>query len=64
MSDNRVFAGIDVGTTTTKTVIINADRGIRWGQGLQVMDAVTQANPWKMAIAGQPKALKSGGAAP
>ena len=45
------------------TVIINADRGIRWGQGLQVMDAVTQANPWKMAIAGQPKALKSGGSA-
>jgi biopolymer transport protein ExbD len=36
------------------TVIINADRGIRWGQGLQVMDIVTQANPWKMAIAGEP----------
>ena len=26
MSDNRVFAGIDVGTTTTKAVIINANR--------------------------------------
>jgi biopolymer transport protein ExbD len=37
------------------TVIINADRGIRWGEGLQVMDIVTQANPWKMAIAGEPK---------
>ena len=42
------------------TVIINADRGIRWGQGLQVMDAVTQANPWKMAIAGEPKAMHKG----
>jgi biopolymer transport protein ExbD len=40
------------------TVVINADRGIRWGQGLKVMDIVTQANPWKMAIAGEPKPVK------
>jgi len=45
------------------TVIINADRGIRWGDGLRVMDAVTQANPWKMAIAGEPKPAKKGAGA-
>ena len=28
MSDNRVFAGIDVGTTTTKAVVINADKEV------------------------------------
>lgn len=28
MSDDRVFAGIDVGTTTTKAVIINADEEV------------------------------------
>jgi predicted CoA-substrate-specific enzyme activase len=28
MSDNRAFAGIDVGTTTTKAVIINANREV------------------------------------
>jgi predicted CoA-substrate-specific enzyme activase len=28
MSDNSVFAGIDVGTTTTKAVVINADKEI------------------------------------
>jgi len=42
------------------TVVINADRGIRWGEGLRVMDIVTQANPWKMAIAGKPKTPKKG----
>ena len=26
MAENRIFAGIDVGTTTTKAVIIGADR--------------------------------------
>ena len=56
MMENRTFAGIDVGTTTTKAVIINADKELLGRcvrrSGADLASAVTTAFEEAVAQAG------------
>ena len=43
------------------TVVVNVDKAVRWQEGITVMDAVSQAEPYSLQVAGEPASTHRGG---